>query len=201
MSALSVGAIHHTEGDRNRIDGERGAMTREFKYRLQTALVGDGLNPDEAVAMIQTWADSWFDEDGVRVLYLVPRAFTDSVLPLTLTPTPRALARVFVGRAEVLPAEIEAQATTLATKFIQHRDKQAAQEFGKLVVPRFTDSLIRRIESQELAATEAWLRVMPSLEPLDQVIVQLRRKLGDTTHPHRILLTVHGVGYRLARET
>ncbi len=36
---------------------------------------------------------------------------------------------------------------------------------------------------------------------LDQVIVQLRRKLGDTTNPHRILLTVHGVGYRLARET
>ncbi len=36
---------------------------------------------------------------------------------------------------------------------------------------------------------------------LDQVIVQLRRKLGDTSNPHRILLTVHGVGYRLARET
>jgi DNA-binding response OmpR family regulator len=34
---------------------------------------------------------------------------------------------------------------------------------------------------------------------LDQVIVQLRRKLGDTTSPHRILLTVHGVGYRLAK--
>lgn len=33
---------------------------------------------------------------------------------------------------------------------------------------------------------------------LDQVIVQLRRKLGDTTPPHRLLQTVHGVGYRLA---
>lgn len=34
---------------------------------------------------------------------------------------------------------------------------------------------------------------------LDQVIVQLRRKLGDTGNPHRVLLTVHGVGYRLAK--
>ena len=34
---------------------------------------------------------------------------------------------------------------------------------------------------------------------LDQVIVQLRRKLGDTATPHRILLTVHGVGYRLSK--
>lgn len=179
MSALAVGATHHTEGDRNRIDGERGAMTREFKYRLQTALVGDGLNPDEAAAMIQTWADSWFDEDGVRVLYLVPRAFTDSVLPLTLTPTPRALARVFVGRAEVLPAEIERKATTLATRFIRDGSVEAAREFGRLVVPRFTDSLIRRIESQELAATEAWLRVEPSLEPLERRSQAAQQKVSN----------------------
>jgi hypothetical protein len=142
-------------------------------------LVGDGLNPDEAAAMIQTWADSWFDEDGVRVLYLVPRAFTDSVLPLTLTPTPRALARVFVGRAEVLPAEIEQKATTLATRFIKEGSVEAAREFGRLVVPRFTDSLIRRIESQELAATEAWLRVEPSLEPLEKRSQAAQQKVSN----------------------
>lgn len=32
---------------------------------------------------------------------------------------------------------------------------------------------------------------------LDQVIVQLRRKLGDSGENPRLLLTVHGVGYRL----
>ena len=33
---------------------------------------------------------------------------------------------------------------------------------------------------------------------LDQVIVQLRRKLGDSGDEPRYLLTVHGVGYKLA---
>jgi len=177
VKSLAVGATHHTQGDLGRVEGERTAMTREFKYRLQTALVGDGLNPDEAAAMIQTWADSWFDEDGLRVLYLVPRAFTDSILPLTLTPAPRSLARVFVGRAEVLPSEIEQQATKLAAKFIQDGNGQAARELGKLVVPRFADSLINRIQTQELAAAEAWLRVEPSLEPLDKRSQAAQRKV------------------------
>ena len=36
---------------------------------------------------------------------------------------------------------------------------------------------------------------------LDQVIVQLRRKLGDSGENPRLLLTVHGVGYRLVAAT
>ena len=34
---------------------------------------------------------------------------------------------------------------------------------------------------------------------LDQVIVQLRKKLGDTAEEPRHLITVHGVGYKLVR--
>jgi DNA-binding response OmpR family regulator len=32
---------------------------------------------------------------------------------------------------------------------------------------------------------------------LDQIIVQLRKKLGDNGHHPKHLLTVHGVGYKL----
>lgn len=179
VKSLPVGASHHTAGDNGRIEGERGKMTREFKYRLQTALVGDGLNQDEAAAMIQTWADSWFDEDGTRVLYLVPRAFTDSVLPLKLTPEPREVARVFVGRAELLTTEVEQTATTLAGKFRKERDAQVAKELGRLVVPRFSESLINRLQAREIAATEAMVRVEPSIEPLDKRLQTAKQKVYD----------------------
>jgi len=64
-------------------------------------LMKSGLYPKEARAMVETWRDSWFEE-GIRVFYLVPRAQTDSLLPLTVTPAPAKVERVFVGRVEVL---------------------------------------------------------------------------------------------------
>lgn len=168
IPSLAVGAVHHAEQDPNRVTGDRSTLTRQFKDRLQTALVTDGLNSDEAAAMIQTWADSWFDEDGTRVLYLVPRAFTDSVLPLTLQPAPAQLARVFVGRAELIPVDLERRAESLAERFHKSGDTLAAQELGKLVVPRFADSLLNRLHSRELAASENWLSFEPSLEPIEK---------------------------------
>jgi hypothetical protein len=75
---------------------------------LRAALVGmlteAGLYEKEARAMVETWRDSWFEE-GLRVLYLVPREFVDRMLPLEITPKPREIARVFMGRAEILAPE------------------------------------------------------------------------------------------------
>jgi hypothetical protein len=51
--------------------------------------------------MFETWRDSWFEE-GSRLLYIVPRQFVDSVLPLSITPTPAKTVRVFVGRLELV---------------------------------------------------------------------------------------------------
>lgn len=70
---------------------------------VHAALVSAGLFDDEAAAMVNTWKDSWFAEDGVRVLYLLPRDWTDKTLPLTLNPRPQNLIRVMVGRAELIP--------------------------------------------------------------------------------------------------
>jgi hypothetical protein len=69
---------------------------------MAAALVGEGLYEREAQAMVNTWRDSWFEENGVRVLYTLPRKWTDQTLPLALDPKPRELVRVMVGRAEVL---------------------------------------------------------------------------------------------------
>lgn len=74
----------------------------EIAAQMQAALISEGLFPDEAKAMVDTWKDSWFTEEGVRVLYILPRPWTDSILPLTLTPKPTKLTRVMVGRAEII---------------------------------------------------------------------------------------------------
>jgi hypothetical protein len=71
--------------------------------RMEDALVGQGLFPKEAAAMVKTWSDSWFAEEGTRVLHILPGEWTDATLPLALDPKPDALVRVMVGRAEVIP--------------------------------------------------------------------------------------------------
>jgi hypothetical protein len=68
---------------------------------LEGMLITQGLNADEAHAMLETWKDSWFEE-GSRIIYIVPRPFTDSVLPLSIKPAPASVARVFVGRLELV---------------------------------------------------------------------------------------------------
>ena len=73
---------------------------------LEGILIFEGLFPDEAHAMLETWKNSWFEE-GARVIYIVPRRFVDSVLPLHITPAPRTTTRVFVGRLELITPSTE----------------------------------------------------------------------------------------------
>ena len=82
-------------------------LTEKICKEMSQALVKEGLYPREATAMVNTWKSSWFAEDGTRVLYVLPRAWTDRTLPMTLNPAPRELTRVMVGRAEVLTPALE----------------------------------------------------------------------------------------------
>jgi hypothetical protein len=74
---------------------------RELRKELAADLVQDGLYPMEATAMLNTWSDSWFEE-GLRVIYIVPKSVVDQVLPLAIAPRPVEVARTYVGRVEVL---------------------------------------------------------------------------------------------------
>jgi hypothetical protein len=78
-------------------------LQKRLGEAMVQALTAEGLYPREALAMVNTWRDSWFAEDGIRVLYLLPREWTDTTLPLTLNPRPKEIVRVMVGRAEVIP--------------------------------------------------------------------------------------------------
>jgi hypothetical protein len=78
----------------------------EVLLELEKILVSEGLYEKEAKAMIETWKDSWFEE-GLRVFYVLTRKSTDKILPLNVTPKPKEIVRVMVGRAEVITPEME----------------------------------------------------------------------------------------------
>jgi hypothetical protein len=91
----------------------KSAPLRQFQQdigrKVAAALVSHGLYPAEARAMVDTWKDSWFGEEGDRILYLLPAEWTAQVLPMKLTPAPAELIRVMVGRTEILPPKLEAR--------------------------------------------------------------------------------------------
>src|SRR5438128_83798 len=80
-----------------------------------------------AVSEPHSWRDSWFTDDGVRVIYMLPRPWTDEILPLTLTPQPKELTRVMVGRAEVITTQVETHLFQLLSA-AQAGDKQAQSQ-------------------------------------------------------------------------
>lgn len=107
----------------------------QISAQMQAALISQGLFPDEAKAMVNTWKDSWFTEEGVRVLYILPRPWTDGILPLALNPRPTELTRVMVGRAEIITPEVVNSLFQTLTKVADGDSNarvQAKQEFQKL---------------------------------------------------------------------
>ena len=101
-----------------------------LRSELEGILASQGLFPDEAHAMVETWKDSWFEE-GARLFYIVPRKVLDSVLPLSITPVPLETVRVFVGRIElVTPATESAVESALA-----RNDRTTLAQHGRFLEP------------------------------------------------------------------
>jgi hypothetical protein len=101
-----------------------------LKRTVVDMLVAQGLYQDEAQAMFETWRDSWFEE-GSRLLYIVPRPFIDSILPLNIQPAPAETVRVFVGRLElVTPATQRAVEQAMET-----HDRTTLTRYGRFLAP------------------------------------------------------------------
>jgi hypothetical protein len=116
---------------------------------LVTTLVRAGLFDKEAKAMVKTWESAWFGDDGARVLYVLPNAWTDSTLPLKVTPTPDSLVRVMVGRHDVLTPEREREIDELVRK-IDGPDQKAVHaalaKLGRFAEPARAQSAKRVVE-------------------------------------------------------
>jgi hypothetical protein len=142
-----LGHLRADEGKTIKLDQVERPIAQvqtEIAAAMRQGLVAEGLYEPEAAAMVETWRDSWFGEQGVRVLYVLPRDWADGVLPLSIEPKPRELVRVMVGRAEVITPGMEWDLMKQIVKFSEG-DAKAVVEVQALGMGRFADAAVRRM--------------------------------------------------------
>lgn len=125
-----------------------GELVERISERMRQALVQEGLYPREAEAMVKTWRESWFEEDGLRVFYVLPRKWTDETLPLALDPKPREVVRVMVGRAEIIPPAAEWELLKQIVRYAEPdptNRQQAIVKVKELGLGRFLQPAVQRV--------------------------------------------------------
>ncbi|HEY5809210.1 MAG TPA: hypothetical protein VIT67_14650 [Povalibacter sp.] len=83
-----------------------------LRSTLLQGLVKAGLYEDEARAMLDTWQQSYFASEGLRVFFLLPQSWTDARLPLSIS-VRADTARVMMGRIELISGEQQAALAAL----------------------------------------------------------------------------------------
>jgi hypothetical protein len=140
-----------------------GRSIDSLNCELEEILAAQGLFDKEARAMVKTWQDSWFEE-GLRVFYIVPPRAIDAILPITINPLPDELARVFVGRSEIITPEIEREIQDAAREFCNGPiEKRAAaiktvRRYGRFAEPILREMMIRENNSSIQPLVMAALR-------------------------------------------
>ena len=76
--------------------------------------------------MARTWQHGYFQEEGLRLLYVIPSRFVDGELPLTVTSRQKdkevdSVVRTFVARVELLSPEFEAELETVVRDYTHER--------------------------------------------------------------------------------
>ncbi len=103
----SIGSINLADYKKKNIALSRddSAYTKanldQFRQLMKLALVKDGLYADEADAMLKTWKHAYFKNPGTRLMYVVPKAWTNYYLPMKIS-IPNKLTRVMIGRIDLL---------------------------------------------------------------------------------------------------
>ena len=101
-----------------------------LRKEMHSELTRAGLFDDEATAMLNTWERAYFTSPGLRLFYVVPRSWTDAVLPLRLS-IDADIARVMLGRIEL----------------ISDRQQELLERLAE--TPPSNDAWIRNIEPEE----------------------------------------------------
>jgi len=142
-------------------------------------LTASGLYKPEAQAMVNTWKSSYFKTDGVRLLFVLPQAWTNRFIPMRIKPQPQELVRVMVGRVELLSPEREKRAeraiSLLASPDASERDWafETLQSEGRYVEPIIRRTLRTSTDERVLTLSRRLL--------LTDWVTELRTALTDAT--------------------
>jgi hypothetical protein len=148
VTGLKAGEFRQVDFNFEKLARPLAEVRGEIAAKMRAALVSGGLYEKEAAAMVRTWDDSWFAESGTRVLYTLPQQWTDGILPLTITPAPKEVRRVFVGRAEMITPAME---WTLLREILRYADGDdaakaaATKAVQAMELGRFTAPAISRV--------------------------------------------------------
>lgn len=146
LGQLDAGQTHVAHLNTSGADKRADVALPQASRQLADALVAEGLYRAEAEAMVKTWRDAWFEDQGVRVLYILPRAWTDTTLPITMAPQPSKLVRVMVGRAELISPAMEQQVRNCVEDFRQSdpaAKAAAVSKFQAMRLGRFAQVALR----------------------------------------------------------
>lgn len=151
-------------------------------------LTAKGQEMDKVIGL-ELGADDYVTKPfGVRELLARIQALLRRAGGRTAEPPASAASPFRIGPAMVDPrtfrlkrGRVEEELTARELKLLQLFHAHAGEVLSR-------DRLLNEVWGQAYYGTT---------RTLDQVIVQLRRKLGDSGENPRVLLTVHGVGYRL----
>ncbi|MFT4547712.1 MAG: hypothetical protein ACI8XO_000123 [Verrucomicrobiales bacterium] len=125
--------IHFPDPDRSADE-----VAVELRAEMIAALHAEGLTKAEAAAMVATWDDLWFIEPGTRVLAVLPQSIADAMVPLTITPKPKKIERVFVARLELITRETEAILTSVLNPVAKPENiADDAKKFASLQLGRY----------------------------------------------------------------
>ena len=152
-------------------------------------LTAKGQEIDKVVGL-ELGADDYVTKPfGVRELLARIQALLRRSMPPPTAPPPATSDTFTIGSATIDPRTFQ----------FRRGDTVGELTARELKLLQIFHARPGEVLSREVLLQEVWgYNYFGTTRTLDQVIVQLRKKLGDNGGAPRHLLTVHGVGYKLA---
>lgn len=126
------------------IDLEKDLVEKPKAVQLIEALLKkDGLNEKEAKGVVKIWEKDFFEKEGLRVIYMMPRKEIDRILNVEITPKPKSFVRSMIACVNDTNFIVDGLIKKLGSDDPQIRDSatQTLIRIGKAIRSRLANAL------------------------------------------------------------